>query len=61
METVAAIGDAGEHVADRWRRTGAVRRLADWMISLAAGATPEDLALYVREASPPLGETLPGI
>jgi hypothetical protein len=28
--------------------------LADWIISLSAGATPEDLALRVREASRPL-------
>jgi prophage maintenance system killer protein len=29
--------------------------LADWIISLSAGATPEDLASRVREASRPLG------
>jgi death-on-curing protein len=29
--------------------------LADWIISLSAGATPEELARRVREASRPLG------
>jgi death-on-curing protein len=29
--------------------------LAAWILSLSAGATPEDLALRIREASRPLG------